>query len=346
MVTSVHPRARLVFDGRIYTPAAWCADRPGPAAVCNALDRWSDADVPTMTLHTSGSTGRPKPVVHRKDHMAASARATIDFFGLGPESTALLALPADKVGGLMMLVRALVGGWTLHVAKPSNTPFSTVAEPIDFTALVPSQARASLDREPTAWHQVRTVILGGGMVDAGLERRLATLDTAVWQTFGMTETISHVALRRIGADVAYTALDGVRFATTQDGRLVIHAPHLGCDRLETNDLVDLEDEHTMRWLGRADNAIESGGIKHVPEVLEARIAELMNDRAYYITGRPHDVLGRELTLVIEGTPFDTRSLVEAMTERLEAYAVPRAIIFRPELERTPNGKLRRTDLGA
>lgn len=346
MVGTVHPDARLVHAGQSYTPVAWRKARLGPAAVSEVLDRWLDADTGHITLHTSGSTGRPKPITHRKEHMAASARATIDFFGLGPGSTALLALPANKVGGLMMVVRTLVGGWTLHVSEPSNTPFADLDAAIDFTALVPSQARASLDRNPDAWQRVATVILGGGVVDADLERRLAGLDTATWQTFGMTETISHVAVRRIGRDAAYTALDGVHFSTTADGRLIIHAPHLGRDRLETNDLIDLVDDRNMHWLGRADHAIESGGIKHVPEVLEDRIADLMDGRAFYIAGRPHDLLTNELVLVVEGAPFSTESLEAGMNDRLDPYAVPRAIVFVPQMDRTANGKLRRTDLDA
>lgn len=267
------------------------------------LAQWHDAD-DRLLVHTSGSTGRPKPLWVEKRRMEASARVTCDFLGLRPGDTALLCLPLDYIAGKMVVVRSLVRGLRLLEVGASGHPLAHVGpgERIDFAAMVPSQVYNSL-QVPAECDLLRSVghlIIGGGAVDGEMAARLRDFPHAVWSTYGMTETLSHIALRRLnGAEASewYTPFEGVDVTTTGDGCLVIDAPGVAERRLVTNDRVEIAgDGRRFKVLGRKDNVIDSGGVKIQIEEVEKALKPCLA-MPFAVTKRPHPKWGEAVVLV-------------------------------------------------
>ena len=210
------------------------------------LAQWNDAS-PCMEVKTSGSTGVPKHIYIEKERMRASARMTCDFLGLRQGDTALLCMPLDYIAGKMMVIRALERGLKLLSVEPSSHPLcstnmESIGNPscIDFAAMVPLQVWNTLQvpEEREAMCRIRHLIIGGGAISQALEQELRTLSINVWSSYGMTETLSHIALRRITED-CYTPLPGITLCQDQDGCLIIDAPHLCSEALYTNDIVEI-----------------------------------------------------------------------------------------------------------
>lgn len=273
------------------------------------LSEWRNAS-PQVRLQTSGSTGRPKVFYADKERLRASARMTCDFLGLHEGQTALLCLSCDYIAGKMMVVRALERGLRLVEVTPSNRPLEDLVrerpdiETIDLAAMVPSQVYCSIGHPLLP--RIRHLIVGGGAIPQALEERLRPLPTAVWNSYGMTETLSHIALRRVsGAEAEdwYRPLPGVALSLSGEGCLVIDAPALSPERLVTNDLAELLPDGRFRILGRRDNVVISGGLKLHIEEEEERLRPLLPDRedrpVFCITCRPHEKLGEEAVLVVE-----------------------------------------------
>ena len=265
---------------------------------------------PEVRLQTSGSTGRPKVFYADKERLRASARMTCDFLGLREGQTALLCLSCDYIAGKMMVVRALERGLRLVEVAPSNRPLEDLVREhpdikgIDLAAMVPSQVYCSLGHPLLP--RIRHLIIGGGAIPAALEERLRALPTAVWSSYGMTETLSHIALRRVsGAEAEdwYRPLPGVALSLSGEGCLVIDAPALSPERLVTNDLAELLPDGRFRILGRRDNVVISGGLKLHIEEEEERLRPLLPDRegrpVFCITCRPHEKLGEEAVVLVE-----------------------------------------------
>lgn len=322
------------------------AERAAGAAVAAFLREWhSPADY--VEARTSGSTGAPKAIHLYKDDMRASARLTCRFFGLGAESTMLLCLSPGYIAGKMMLVRALESGARLYVEPPASAPLQHAGVPIDFAAMVPMQVQTLLQSEAgrARLASIRRLIIGGAPVSPELEAALSPLPTACYATYGMTETVSHVALRRLGdASPDFHALGDVTFSLDERGCLVINTPQFRCKRFVTNDMAELTDATRFRWTGRYDRIINSGGIKIQPEVLEEKAASCIPAR-FFFTSLPDDRLGEKLVLVIEGVEWE-ESRIAALRTRLRQllenpYYLPREIIFLLHLSETPTGKLLR-----
>lgn len=290
-----------------------------------------------FSIRTSGSTGKPKVITLKKEYMFASAEATIDFLDISRGARALLCLPADKIAGAMMLTRAIVGDWRLSVVEPRAEPLKGLAnEYFDFAAMVPFQVKNSWQ----SLNQVEKLIVGGGAVDEDLVQQMRSLKTQCWHTFGMTETISHVAMRSLSPNTesVFKALPGVEFETDQSQRLIIVAPHIGIERMLTNDLVHLINNKSFAWLGRMDNVVNSAGIKLFPESLEQKINLPFN---FFLTGLPHADLGEQLVMLIESsTPLSDDMLEEALSA-LGRYEKPKKIYYLPKFHHTDNGKLQR-----
>lgn len=299
------------------------------------VSEWSDAS-PYIIARTSGSTGTPKPIRLLKSDMESSARITCDFFGITSSSLLHLPLSPSYIAGKMMIVRSIVSGAELMVEKPSNRPLASgVERTIDLTAVVPSQIDGLL--ESSSVSRINSMIIGGAAIPQSLERRLLDTPIECYATYGMTETCSHVALRRLGTDT-YMALGDVGFDTDARGCLIIHTPHLSVGSVSTNDVVELVDSRCFRWKGRFDNVINSGGIKIFPEEVERALGRIITDREYYITSRSSDKWGEELVLVIEGEG-DADRLVSEMASMLPRYHVPKHVVFCPCLRRTYSGKI-------
>lgn len=216
-----------------------------------------------LVFYTSGSTGKPKKITHKRAHLEASAQRTLAFFGLKPHSTAALVLPAEKIGGAMMLFRALIGGLKLFLYPPKLHPVKT--DPVDFLPCTPPQFKHLLSNGGLECFP-GTILLGGAAVSPGID----IADLNVYVGYGMTETASHVALRPYTSS-RYSAVDGVDFSLKEEC-LVIHAPHLGVDGLQTTDRAIVHSDKSFELLGRVDHIINSGGLKIQPEKVEAELA--------------------------------------------------------------------------
>ena len=307
---------------------------------------WQDGR-PTVMVKTSGSTGSPKPMDVEKARMKASARTTCDFLGLRKGDSALLCLPLDYIAGKMMVVRALEHGLRLICQEPSSHPLRGLTETPDFAALTPMQVWETLrdERERQTLFGIGNVIIGGGAVDPDMARGLQAARGAIWSTYGMTETLSHIALRRINGLAAsewYTPFKSVSVSLTGDGRPVIDAPSVSPARLTTNDIAELrtgpDGKTQFRILGRADNVICSGGIKIQAEEVE-RLLDGKIGVPFMITWRQDPKLGQAVTLVMEGG--NAEAAREACEATLPKYWRPKTIEVVERLPRTETGKVKR-----
>ncbi len=311
--------------------------------VADFLDEWySSADF--VWGHTSGSTGAPKPIKLLKHDMEESARLTVDYFGLAAGTTMLLCLSPDYIAGKMMIVRALLSGADLLVVSPSSRPLASVDERVDFAAMVPAQVVESLrdDAQRGRLARVGALIVGGAPLPPVAEERLSDLPVRSYATYGMTETVSHVALRRIGdPTMTYRALGQITFSADNRDCLVIHTPHFAVKELVTNDVVELIDKYSFRWIGRYDHVINSGGVKVFPERIEQQIASLFT-RRFFVAACADEKWGECVALAIEGDPLsatDEAALLARIRERVGRYEVPRRLFYLPTFAETSSGKV-------
>lgn len=294
---------------------------------------WFD-DNEYIKMQTSGSTGKPKSIQVDKQSMVNSALATGDFFGLNAGDTILNCLPVQYVAGKMMFVRAFILGLEMDFVAPSSHPFELIDKKYDFTALVPLQAMNSLDKLAN----FKTIIIGGAKVSAALEKKLKPIKSNIYETYGMTETITHIAARKMGAK-AFTTLPNVVLSQDENNCLLIHANNISNEIIHTNDIVELVSENKFVFLGRFDTIINSGGIKLIPEQIEEKMMPFIKNR-FFVIGKADKELGEHLVLVVEGKemPIDIDKI-----ETLDKYERPKEIVFIPKFKETPTGKVIRKE---
>ncbi len=339
-------------------------------ALGDFLLQWMD-DHPDLEVQTSGSTGKPKPITLQKRHMVNSALATGEFFGLLPGDSALLCLPVDYIAGKMMLVRAMVLGLELDYIAPSSNPLEGVLKSYDFCAMVPLQLENSLDS--LGW--IKILIVGGAPLSPKVQEQVRAHDhgrrrrrqsekkrsteyklqpsnfaTAVFETYGMTETITHIALKKVNAgsgrgeakpQKTFKTLPEVTVSLDDRCCLVIDAPKIIDVPVVTNDVVDLVSETEFEWLGRYDNVINSGGVKLFPEQIEAKLAAVLQSR-FFVAGIPDKKWGRKLILIVEGEIEEKRLFQEIRSlKSLSKFEIPKEIYGISEFYRTESGKIQR-----
>lgn len=314
------------------------------------IEEWH-LETEKVSVQTSGSTGTPKIIEVEKQKMLNSAQMTCDFLGLEKGNTALLCLPMDYISGKMMLVRAIERGLKIIVKKPSLTPLQDLDTPIDFCAMTPLQVENSLDKI----HLIKNLIIGGAKVSENLikkiEYQLSTINhqsliiNQIYETYGMTETLSHIALRQIFPIKAdfFKVLEGVEISQDERGCLVIDAPKLNAEKLITNDWVELKNDREFIFLGRVDNIINSGGAKISPEILESLVKEKIENEAIFV-GLPDEILGQKLVLVIEGQETETINYQLSIINYKKSFWRPKEVIFVEKIPRLPNGKVNRLGL--
>lgn len=306
----------------------------------NFLEEWNN-DSPYVEVKTSGSTGEPKRMRVEKRRMLNSACITCDFLGLKRGDTALLCLSTDYIAGKMMVVRALERGMKLVSVEPKGCP--EWEGMVDLAAMVPLQVWNLLHQNPSKLTHIRHLLIGGGAIDEGLEVALKDFPNAVWSTYGMTETLSHIALRRLNGPTAsswYTPFEGVTLSQTEEGCLVIEAPSVHEGQLVTNDIVELRADGCFRVLGRKDNVICSGGVKIQMEEVE-RLLHPHLSIPYIITRAKDGRLGETVVLLMEGGNADE---AKAVCERvLPRYWQPRRFISVDRLPMTATGKPARAE---
>jgi len=298
-----------------------------------------------LYVTTSGSTGKPKQVKLMKQAMVNSAISTGDFFGLEPGDKAIDCLPSHFIAGKMMLIRAMILGLEIDCVEPSAHPIFDYEKRYQFCAMIPLQLKNTLDYA----FNIETMIIGGSKVTKPLQDRIATKPNRFFETYGMTETITHVGVKRLqskeysGQDY-FHALPNVSFSKDERDCLVIHAPHLIDEDLVTNDIVALKDAQSFQWKGRFDNVINSAGLKLFPEQIEDKLQPFIT-RRYIIGGMDDEVLGEKMVLVIEDLDFDTEGLLSQLDEdkSFTKFEIPKAVYKVGHFVETINGKVKRDE---
>jgi o-succinylbenzoate---CoA ligase len=315
--------------------------------ILNFIVQWLNHD-DHVIVQTSGSTGKPKSIQLKKKWMEYSAIQTCRYFRLDEQSNLLLCLPARYIAGKMMIVRAISSGCNLITIEPRVNPFENISEKIDLAAITPHQLYESLETL-TANAHIKTIIVGGGEIPPALEDQIQILPQNIYATYGMTETSTHVALRKVNGgnrSQFYTIIGDTEISLDERGCLLLKNPNLFDGRLVTNDIVELIDDRSFRWLGRWDNVINSGGIKLVAEDLEKKIAHLRKDKMLF-TGIPDEKLGNACILVVKSQQLSEKEksgLRDELSRLIPRYALPRIIVSLPKLPLLESGKVDRISL--
>ncbi|MCM4154583.1 AMP-binding protein [Gramella sp. AN32] len=296
--------------------------------------------------HTSGSTGAAKKIKLYKMHMVHSAKATAKFFKLEENSTALHCLPSEYISGKMMLVRAMVLGWQLDLVPPTSNPLDQIFKVYDFSAMTPFQ----LDNSIARLHLIKKLIIGGGTVSPKLKKMVADSESVIYETYGMTETCSHIAAKRLNPKKKkntkrpFKLMPNINISQDDRGCLVVKAPNILDEVIITNDMVEIVTYKKFFWKGRFDNVINSGGVKLFPEQIERKLNKILDNR-FFISSMKDDALGEKLVLFVEEDFSEERlSQLEENISNLKGlgkYEQPKKIYLIRKFEETPNGKIHR-----
>ena len=302
-------------------------------AVGDFLLDWFD-DKSYIDMYTSGTTGDAKTIRIEKNAMVQSAISTGDFFGLQPGDRVLHCLPVNFIAGKMMFVRSFILGLDMDFVAPSSYPLENNDEKYDFAAMVPLQAKNSIKKLTN----IKKVIIGGVKIHKSLEQELVKLPIEIYETYGMTETITHIAAKKVGQE-AFTTLPNVTVSKNENQCLEILAKNIGNEKIVTNDIVKLISDTQFIWLGRYDNVINSGGIKIMPEQVESKLSTLI-PRRYFVDGVQDENLGEKVVLFVEGEPINIDSSVFDVKDR---YEKTKDIVLIPKFKDTATGKIMRTE---
>jgi len=307
--------------------------KPFEKSIGDFLLDWLDNN-DYIVVKTSGSTGKPKKITLIKQAMVNSAIATGNYFNLEPGNTALHCLSTEFIAGKMMLVRAIVLGLEIDLIEPNSYPLQSVLKDYDFCAMVPIQLQNSLNE----LEKIKTLIVGGASISYSLKEKIKNLSTNVYATYGMTETITHIAVKQI-VDPFYKTLPDITISQDERDCLVIDAPKLNEEVIITNDIVKLYSKTEFEILGRFDNMINSGGIKLFSEQIEAKLQPKIEQR-FFIASEKDEKLGDKLILILEG---ETNHLESKVFEDLDTYETPKQIYMINHFKVSSSGKILRTE---
>ncbi|PSR52870.1 acyl-CoA synthetase [Adhaeribacter arboris] len=312
--------------------------------------------VQEIAINTSGSTGAPKLITLTRVQMEASARYTLQALNLQKNDRALVCLNTEYIGGMMMLVRGFVGNLNLTIIEPIGNPVKYLPpngpDKFEFGSFVPMQLQAIIAESPEKKYllnQMKAILVGGAAVSKDLIKQVQAIEAPVYHTYGMTETSSHVALKRLNGsqpDAYFRAASSVQLGTDGRGCLTITGDLTANQLIVTNDLVNLVSKHEFEWLGRVDNTINSGGIKVQAEKVEVVLAQalldLQLDKRSFITALPDDKLGQRVVAVLEGEKLNNteeEALKRRLNQVLNKYEVPKAFQYISDFCTTPTGKI-------
>lgn len=303
-------------------------------------------------LTTSGSTGTPKPITIPRYKMELSAKATIQALRLPKSGIALVCLNTKFIAGKMMLARALINNMDIIAVEPTAIPFENMEDfsSIDLTAMVPLQMENILNTGQFTdnLNRCKAILLGGGPVSTSLKKRLQNIKSEIYATYGMTETISHIAIKRLNGlenSLYFKTLPNIEIEKDSRGCLTINSELTDYKTLITNDLVDIKDNSTFEWLGRYDNVINTGGIKVQSEKIESTIEELFNkeniENRFFCYGLPNEKLGQKIILIIEGRLENASNILDEIKKEVPKYHAPRAIYSVSNFIETATKKIQR-----
>ncbi|MEK7818625.1 MAG: AMP-binding protein [Bacteroidota bacterium] len=336
----------LILNGKYYSPfelkefanskiQSSCSN--WESSIYKFISDWiSDRNI--FEFHTSGSTSEPKLISFSRNDLIASAKLTESTFNLLKGMNALLVLPADFVAAKMMIVRSFVTEMNLILQEPTSNPFENISN-IDFCAVVPLQLENGLKYNLDAVKNIKIILVGGAKTisqNIHLEN--------IFETYGMTETLTHVAIRKYNGKHFY-AVGNNSFSKDERDCLIIKSPHLNKITI-TNDIVELISEKEFNLLGRFDTVINSGGVKMFPELVENKLSELLNSKKYFISSIEDEILGRKVVLVLESnslTQIESDTILESCNKYLNKFEMPRKIITIKGFIYTNSGKIKRME---
>ena len=341
----------LLYHGIWYTREYVRKGLPASSGIENDLFRFLEewfTPYPFLTVQTSGSTGMPKKLVIKKKQMMNSALNTCSFLHLQRGNRALLCMPLRYIAGKMVVVRALVCNMELLLSEPSGHPMASLQEGIDFAALVPLQVFNSLQnpQEKEELKHIKKLIIGGGAIDEEIENQLKSFPNPIYSSYGMTETLSHIALRPINGpspSKSYIPFQNVTLSISDEQTLIIDAPDVCDERLHTNDVVQIHEDKTFTVIGRKDNIINTGGIKIQIESVESAIRPLVGEK-FAITAIPDPKFGEKIVLLVEKREEEnTLGLKKKLEQVLPKYQLPKLIYPVSCIPMTGNGKICRPE---
>ena len=318
---------------------------------------WSGGKA-NFSVQTSGSTGIPKTIDLTREQMQRSAQATAEALRLKKGDQALVCLPLKFIAGKMMLVRCFEIGMKPIVVPPSSNPLAALSEMqrIDFAAFVPLQLQTVLEsagKHLPQLNRMKAIIVGGAAINPDLELKIQSLQAPVYATFGMTETVAHIALKRLnGMDKStyYTALPGIDLDVDDRECLTIQGTVTNSKQVITNDRVRLIGKHEFEWLGRVDNVINSGGVKVQSEKVEKIVASVLTQfrisPRFFVGGLKDDRLGQKVTLLFESNPLPENiedNFMKQLQKALHRYEMPKEIRYLEKFAETETGKIMRRE---
>lgn len=314
----------------------------------------NESDV--FTFYTSGSTGTPKEIKLKRSQLEASALATIEMLGLTAGEHILLCMNTSFIGGAMLLIRGLILNASITIQEPSGNPLQhiPVDHPYTFASFTPIQLHGFNKGNKEMVEKLNRfnhILVGGASLSFRLEQEMKVLTSKVYHTYGMTETVSHIALKQIGKDSYFKLLPGVEIRTDTRGCVAIKSDATNQEWIHTNDVVRIIDEHWIEILGRADDMINSGGIKVWPAKIEEAMMEAMmetgNDERNILVGwLPDEKLGQQVIAVIEGKELETNqenAVAGLLKQKLNKYELPKAYYYLPSFSTTDSGKINRAE---
>lgn len=326
-----------IFDFSLEKLPTSLSDSDWEKQIVDFINEWN-SDTEEIIAKTSGSTEEPKEISLPKEAMRMSTKMTASFFNLKKGDTALLCLPVHYIAGKMMLVRAMELGLKLFITEPKTRIDLHDFPKLDFVPMTPMQVEKSFD----SLNNVRTLLIGGAPLSDELRAQLLKLPIRCYESYGMTETITHIALREI-SEKYFRALNGVNFRTDERGCLVIQTPYFQ-QEIITNDVVELKNNREFNWLGRIDNVINSGGVKLFPEEIEKKIKPFVQEELI-VTSISDPLLGEKLVCVIENPKFDKAHYKEMLGKAgLKKIQTPKEIYFLESFPKTNSGKIIRKEI--
>lgn len=338
---------RIFFKNISYTPEEFL-EFSKQALERNGIEKW-ERDIFDFVIEwfndknffiafTSGSTGDPKAIQISKAYARASAERTAAFFDFQNMKNVLLCLPVSFIAGKMMLVRAFHSDLDLYIEKAESNPMINLNQKIDFAAMTPHQLHNAIDSSSEKVASISKILLGGGPLGKNLEREIQSFKNDIYIGYGMTETVTHIAIRKVNGDNAsdyFTCMDGVHINQDDEKRLIINANHLGISGLGTQDIVEINQSGNFRWLGRADRIINSGGVKFNPEQIENKLSEKIKE-PFFVFGLKDEILGEKLIIVIESS--DETYKIDELKKEMPHL---KTIFYTSKFQRTHTGKVDR-----
>ena len=357
-VVEEYPFLRIWINGRYVAIEKILQETEHPhspfeQATFQFIKEWLSGQDNNFQLTTSGSTGPPKSISVTRGQMISSAMRTAERLQLQKNSTALLCIDPKYIGGKMMLVRSLVLGMRIMAVDPTANPLIKI--PVDkcvqFTAFVPYQVRRILEsKHPHLLNSPDKILIGGAPLDAAIREQLDKYQCQCYETYGMTETVSHIALRLVNTQMKqqyFEALPGVAISKDERGCLVVRADYLAGPVI-TNDIVEIIEPDKFVWLGRWDSVINTGGVKVMPEKVEQHLEEIFHrhnfQHRFFIAALPDEHLGNKIVLILEGVQFSSEILnksLEGLKSVVSPYEVPKEVYSIPNFITTETLKIDR-----